>query len=81
MSRAWSLGKTDRCKLLLFLNLINNCLLNIVKMDAPTKKNLLETNVAPGTYERTLKDKKDEPKWRYVSDLADRNLRNKVTII
>ena len=35
-------------------------------MDAETKKNIFMKNVAPGTYEGTLTDKKNEPKWRYV---------------
>lgn len=41
MSRAWSIGKTDR-----------------FKIDAFQKKNKMLENVAPGTYERTLTDKR-----------------------
>lgn len=46
MSRAWSIGKTDR-----------------FKIDAFQKKNKMLENVAPGTYERTLTDKRLMPKW------------------
>ena len=28
-------------------------------------------NVAPGTYERHMKDKKDEPKWSMGAKLTD----------
>jgi hypothetical protein len=47
MSRAWSMGKTDRWQ-----------------MNAEIKKNTFLQNVSPGSYERHMKDKKDEPKWR-----------------
>lgn len=33
-------------------------------MDAVQKKNIAMMNVAPGSYERHLKDKKDMPKYR-----------------
>lgn len=32
-------------------------------MNAEIKKNTFLQNVSPGSYERHLKDKKDEPKW------------------
>lgn len=34
-----------------------------VKIDGFQKKNILMQNVAPGSYEINLTDKKNEPKW------------------
>ena len=36
-------------------------------MDAVQKKNIAMMNVAPGSYDRGLKDKKDMPKYRWVT--------------
>ena len=35
----------------------------IVKIDGFQKKNILMQNVAPGSYEINLNDKKNEPRW------------------
>ena len=56
-SRAWSMGKTDRCKLF-WMDLLNLSLYTIVKITAEIKKNIDTQNVAPGTYENSLKNKK-----------------------
>jgi len=35
----------------------------LVKIDGFQKKNITMQNVAPGSYDITLKDKKNEPQW------------------
>ena len=89
-SRAWSMGKTDRCKFkidLIFLYLILNLL---VKITAEIKRNNETRNVAPGTYLPTMKDKRQEPQYsmggRYESTLklngpspASYNIPTKIT--
>lgn len=42
-------------------------------MDAETRKNRDYANVAPGTYEIHLKDKKEEPKWSMGAKLKEVN--------
>lgn len=79
MSRAWSIGRTDRCKyktiryiLKYKLNTANKyqfmliyiCNI-IVKVTAEIKKNIFMQNVAPGSYSiQANKEKKSDPKWR-----------------
>ena len=68
-SRAWSIGKTDRCKynfdLILFhrMHYLNITFIYIiVKMTAEKKKNIFLQNVSPNSYETTgNKNKKSEP--------------------
>jgi hypothetical protein len=43
----------------------------IVKMTAEIKKNLDMANVSPNTYDRNLKDKKNEPHWTIGAKLMD----------
>ncbi len=57
MSRAWSLGKTDRCKLRALTPAA-------VKITAETKKNIFMQNVGPNSYSMNQTTKKSEPKWR-----------------
>jgi hypothetical protein len=58
MSRAWSMGKTDRCKFKIPFHIF------IGQVSAESKKNTFMQNVSPSSYDRHLKDKKDMPKWR-----------------
>ena len=65
MSRAWSLGKSDRCKSKLNFGHLTKFFCFTVKMTAETKKNIFMQNVNPQSYNTdTSAIKKKEPTWR-----------------
>ena len=70
-SVAWSIGKTDRCKLyyILFIWATILKLFVLVKMTAEIKRNMDTSNVSPNTYNKNLTDKKKEPQWTMSAKL------------